>query len=156
MLRLLKFGVKLELQRSSCGCRRADKVWMMIMMMMMMLTNMMMMMMGAGELTRCEESFWEPTHHLLSTSPNILQGASLVTRAASSVKVFWSDFWTWKKLLLFSVTSGGLAAFERGCTEVSDESKYTCQQVEQGGHNLHYCNCHGSGCNEDWTTAGEV
>ena len=76
------------------------------------------------------------------------------------------------KEVLFSVTSGGLAAFERGCTELSDESKYSCQQVNQGkdqsrskyncqqvnkgGHQLHYCNCHGSRCNEDWITAGEV
>ena len=44
----------------------------------------------------------------------------------------------------FSATSGGLAAFERGCTEVSDESKYTCQNVDQGGHQLILMYCHGS------------
>ena len=68
--------------------------------------------------------------------------------------------------------------FERGCTEVSDESLYKCQTVEgdHGGDNtiqypvlkmeitrmvrirmifkpmigngLHYCNCHGTGCNK--------
>ena len=35
----------------------------------------------------------------------------------------------------FSVTSGGFTAFERGCTEVTDESKYTCQQVVEGEYN---------------------
>jgi len=61
-----------------------------------------------------------------------------------------------KGCFISQVTSGGFTAFERGCTEVTDESKYTCQQVVEGGHQLHYCNCHGSRCNEDWTSAGEV
>ena len=68
-------------------------------------------------------------------------------------------------------------AFERGCTELSDESKYKCQTVEGDhggdtessselttmlnmimfkpmiGNALRYCNCHGTGCNKDWASA---
>jgi len=52
---------------------------------------------------------------------------------------------------------GSDVAFERGCTEVSDESLYKCQTVEDnhGNNVLHYCNCHGTGCNRDWASAGE-
>jgi len=51
--------------------------------------------------------------------------------------------------------SGSSAVYERGCTAVTDEELYTCQKVQDshGGTSLHYCNCHGPGCNADWSTA---
>ena len=36
-------------------------------------------------------------------------------------------------ILKFSATYGADVAFERGCTDVSDENLYKCQTVE-GGH----------------------
>lgn len=60
-----------------------------------------------------------------------------------------------KGCFISRATYGTDVAFERGCTEISDESLYKCQTVEDnhGGNGLHYCNCHGSGCNKDWSTA---
>ena len=77
----------------------------------------------------------------------------------------------------FPATYGSDVAFERGCTEVSDENLYKCQTVEDShggkgldcvantlkkmivrkqtkGNALHFCNCHGSACNKDWASAG--
>jgi len=60
-----------------------------------------------------------------------------------------------KGCFISRATYGSDVAFERGCTEVSDESMYKCQTVEgdHGGNALHYCNCHGTGCNKDWASA---
>ena len=84
----------------------------------------------------------------------------------------------------FTAMFGSDVAFERGCTEVLDESLYKCQTAEDnhgdtessiefnrmnnnvltikmifqpmiGNNVLHYCNCHGTGCNKDWASAGE-
>ena len=43
-------------------------------------------------------------------------------------------------LLIFSATYGPDVAFERGCTEISDENLYKCQTVEDGhgGNNNGY------------------
>jgi len=60
-----------------------------------------------------------------------------------------------KGCFISTASSGGAMVFERGCTDVSDENLYKCQTVEgnHGGNSLHYCNCHGTGCNKDWTSA---
>merc|ERR1712106_449694 len=44
--------------------------------------------------------------------------------------------------------------FERGCTDVSDPAEYVCQDLGKQGQGLHYCNCVGNACNENWSTAG--
>ena len=37
----------------------------------------------------------------------------------------------------------------------SHSRRFKCQTLDsQGGTELQYCNCHGSGCNENWDTAG--
>ena len=60
--------------------------------------------------------------------------------------------------------------YERGCTGANQEAEYGCQDVKhQDGvslaphftvlhllllqSELHFCNCHGDGCNKDWGTA---
>jgi len=44
---------------------------------------------------------------------------------------------------------------ERGCTRAPCEDRFKCETVDDGhgGTQLQYCNCHGSGCNENWNTA---
>ena len=40
-------------------------------------------------------------------------------------------------------------------TELYTHYRFKCQTLDsQGGTELQYCNCHGSGCNENWDTAG--
>ena len=40
-------------------------------------------------------------------------------------------------------------------TELYTHGRFKCQTLDsQGGTELQYCNCHGSGCNENWDTAG--
>jgi len=51
-------------------------------------------------------------------------------------------------------TNGESKAFERGCTGLTIEEEYTCQDMIHDGHELHFCNCHGEGCNLNWETAG--
>jgi len=50
---------------------------------------------------------------------------------------------------------GDVVTMERGCTMTPCEDRFKCQTLDsQGGTELQYCNCHGSGCNENWDTAG--
>jgi len=60
-----------------------------------------------------------------------------------------------KGCFISTATYGTDVAFERGCTEISDENLYKCQTMDDnhGNDALHYCNCHGSGCNKDWSSA---
>jgi len=60
-----------------------------------------------------------------------------------------------KGCFISRATYGADVAYERGCTEISDESLYKCQTVtdNHGDNALHYCNCHGTGCNKDWSSA---
>jgi len=47
----------------------------------------------------------------------------------------------------------GGKVYDRQCSELTDPSRYTCQNIEHAGEGLHYCNCHGEGCNKDFDTA---
>ena len=61
--------------------------------------------------------------------------------------------------------------YERGCTEVTDPAEYVCKNLGKEGQvhiilyflgnlkiyssqSLHYCNCQGDACNQNWSTAG--
>jgi len=51
-------------------------------------------------------------------------------------------------------TYGTDTAYERGCTAVTNPAEYVCQDIGKENQGLHYCNCHGDGCNQNWSTAG--
>merc|ERR1711935_129559 len=60
-----------------------------------------------------------------------------------------------KGCFLSHVTYEGTSVFERGCTTVTNEADYKCEDIAKNkDQDLHYCNCHGEGCNKDWSTAG--
>merc|ERR1711910_68138 len=50
---------------------------------------------------------------------------------------------------------GEAADYMRGCIEVTDPSEYQCKDIGSNGETLHYCDCHGDGCNQNFATAGE-
>ena len=71
----------------------------------------------------------------------------------------------------FSATYGTDTAYERGCTAVTNPADYVCQDIGKDNQvrvqqtwdsflllfllqGLHYCNCHGDACNQNWSTAG--
>eukprot|EP00090_Calanus_glacialis_P009025 TRINITY_DN1735_c0_g1_i1.p1 TRINITY_DN1735_c0_g1~~TRINITY_DN1735_c0_g1_i1.p1 ORF type:complete len:228 (-),score=41.29 TRINITY_DN1735_c0_g1_i1:123-806(-) len=49
---------------------------------------------------------------------------------------------------------GTETVYERGCTEVTDPAEYVCKNLGKEGQSLHYCNCQGDACNQNWSTAG--
>jgi len=42
----------------------------------------------------------------------------------------------------------------RGCSAVTDEARYTCQEHMTSTTSFRFCNCHGDSCNENYDTAG--
>jgi len=52
-----------------------------------------------------------------------------------------------------AATYGDLTVFERGCSEASDPALFVCKDINRNGQELHFCNCHGEGCNKDWDSA---
>jgi len=54
-----------------------------------------------------------------------------------------------------SSSNSDVVTMERGCTRAPCEDRFKCETLSDahGGSQLQYCNCHGSGCNENWNTA---
>jgi len=54
-----------------------------------------------------------------------------------------------------SSSNSKVVTMERGCTMTPCEDRFKCETLDDahGGTQLRYCNCHGSGCNENWNTA---
>merc|ERR1711936_304973 len=48
---------------------------------------------------------------------------------------------------------GDHSEYVRGCIEITNPNEYKCSKVGSNGQNLHYCNCHGKGCNQSWDSA---
>jgi len=64
------------------------------------------------------------------------------------------DIWRNKGCFISHVTYQGKDVIERDCTGVSDPALYKCDDIKKDNQELHYCNCHGEGCNKDFKTAG--
>lgn len=55
-------------------------------------------------------------------------------------------------------TVGDKVVMERGCTSTDCADRFKCETVDDGhgGNQLQYCNCHGTGCNENFDTAAST